>query len=48
MQKGYKKLDDARVYLLYKNKRGGKIAELEAKKPSFRNGLKKPGPKAAI
>ena len=40
-KKAIKKLDDARVYLLYKNKRGGKIAELEAKKAELSERLEK-------
>lgn len=40
-KKAIKKLDDARVYLLYKNRRGGKIAELEAKKAELSERLEK-------
>ena len=40
-KKAIKKLDDARVYLLYKNKRGGKIAELRAQKEELEDRLEK-------
>lgn len=40
-KKAIKKLDDARVYLLYKNKRGGKIAELTAEKEELEERLEK-------
>lgn len=40
-KKAIKKLDEARVYLLYKNRRGGKIAELEAQKEELQSRLEK-------
>ena len=40
-KKAIKKLDDARVYLLYKNKRGGKIAELTSEKEELEERLEK-------